>query len=67
MTKKQKREWAINKAVSVLTQNNPIEIFKLGELHDKLEEIADRQELGLIICTENSPEGAMKWQELVGA
>ena len=67
MTKKQKREWAIEKAVSVLTDNNPIDIFLLGELTDKLEAIADREEIGLIIATEYSPEGPMTWQQLLAA
>lgn len=67
MTKKElkaRREYAINKCVSVLTDNNGIDIMLLGKLSDKLEamELAD---LGLIIASECSPEGAMTWQELL--
>jgi hypothetical protein len=69
MTKKElkaRREFAIKKCVSVLTENNGIDIFLIGKLSAKLEamELAD---LGLIIASQYSPEGNMKWQELLAA
>ena len=58
------REAAINKAVGVLTQGNPIDIFLLGKLSDKLDtlELAD---IGVIIASDYSPEGAMTWQDFL--
>lgn len=69
MTKKElkaRREYAINKCVSVLTEHNGIDIMLLSKLSDKLEamELAD---LGVIIASQYSPEGNMTWQELLAA
>jgi hypothetical protein len=66
MTKKQKREWAINKAVSVLTCDNPIPMLgPMQKLAAKLDamELAD---IGVIIASEYSPEGNARWQDLMG-
>jgi len=62
-TKKQ-REFAVNKAVSVLTENNPINMFMLGELSDKLEAM-DSGDLALIIVSAYSPCGNARWQDVL--
>ena len=67
MTKKElkaKREYGVKKAICVLTENNPIDIMRLGELSDKLEtlELAD---LGVIIASQYSPEGNDRWQDFL--
>ena len=64
MTKKQKHEWAIKKAVSVVTTNNPINIFQLGDLEDALRAM-ELAELGELIASEYSPEGARPWQDII--
>ena len=64
MTKKQKREYAINRAVDVLTENNPIDIMLLGELSDKLEAL-ELGDIALIIASQYSPEGNDKWQDFL--
>lgn len=66
MTKKQKKEYAIKKAISILTCDNPVPMIWIIELADKLKamELAD---LGVIIASQYSPEGNMKWQQLLEA
>jgi hypothetical protein len=64
MTKREfkaRREYAINKCVSVLTDNNGIDIMLLGKLGDKLDK-CDMGDLSMIIASQYSPEGPMTWQ-----
>lgn len=66
MTKKQKHEYAVKKAVSVVTANNPINIFQLGDLEDALRAM-EIGELALLIASDYSPEGATPWQDIIAA
>lgn len=63
MTKKQKQQ-LINRCVSVLTENNGINIMLMGKLSDKLEAM-DEGQLADIIASQYSPEGNIRWQTLL--
>jgi hypothetical protein len=62
MTKKQKQEWAINKAVSILTCDNPIPGMKIMALMYQLEQ---EGMTAMVIASEYSPEPPMRWQDLL--
>lgn len=64
MTKKQKREWAMSKALSILTMDNGTPSGKICALHDKLEQ-CDQGDLAMIIASEYSPEGRITWQQFM--
>jgi hypothetical protein len=59
-----KRDWAIQKAINVMSYDNGIPLTLICELGDKLDQ-CDASDLAMIIASEYSPEGRITWQEFM--
>ena len=62
-TKPVEKKAIIQRAVGVLTFNNPIDIFKLGRLYDVLDGI-DRDRMAMLLASEYAPEPE-RWQDII--